>query len=297
MADQSAPVTGHDLLGQTVEVAATWSGAEQQNFQAVLDAFHAHTGATVRYTSGGNDLAVLLNSRLAGGSPPDVALIPQPGVVAQLAARGALKPLTGNALAAVRANYTDAWQRLGQFGGRQFGTYFKVANKSLIWYRPDDFTDAGVDPPKTWADLITVSQALADSGRIPMVAAGGDGWVLTDWFENAYLRIGGPDRYDQLARHEIAWTDPSVVRTLTLLQQYWTRPGFIEGGPAGAVQVSFTQSVADVFGSAPAAAMLFEGDFVGAEVDKLGQVEVGQGAKFFDFPSIDGSTTGRRDRR
>src|SRR5258706_8099012 len=67
---------GPDLVGQTVEVAATWSGAEQKNFQAVLDAFHARTGATVKYTSGGNDLAVLLNSRLAGGAPPDVALIP-----------------------------------------------------------------------------------------------------------------------------------------------------------------------------------------------------------------------------
>jgi hypothetical protein len=122
-----------------------------------------------------------------------------------------------------------------------------------------------------------------------MVVTAGDGWVLTDWFENVYLRLAGAYSYDRLARHEIAWTDPTVVATLRLLQQYWTRPGFVEDGPSGALQVSFTQGVADVFGSAPAASMLFEGDFVAAEIDKLGQVEVGQGARFFDFPSVNGS--------
>jgi ABC-type glycerol-3-phosphate transport system substrate-binding protein len=287
--DEGSPVTGHDLVGQTVEVAATWSGTEQRNFQAVLDAFHVRTGATVRYTSGGNDLALLLNSRLAGGAPPDVALIPQPGVVAQLAARGALVPLNAAAMAAIRANYSEAWQRLGQFYGQQYGFYFKAANKSLIWYRTDDFADAGVSPPATWGDLVRISQMLADAGHVPMVVSAGDGWVLTDWFENVYLRLAGADDYDKLARHEIAWTDPTVVATLRLLQQYWTQPGFVEDGPSGALQVSFTQGVADVFGSAPAASMLFEGDFVAAEIDKLGQVEVGQGARFFDFPSVNGS--------
>ena len=90
-----------DLTGRTVEVAATWSGTEQENFEAVLDEFTKRTGATVKYTSGGNDLPVLLNSRLAGGAPPDVAFIPQPGVVAEFARRGVLKEITGAAADAV----------------------------------------------------------------------------------------------------------------------------------------------------------------------------------------------------
>ena len=55
------------------------------------------------------------------------------------------------------------------------------------------------------------------------------------------------------------------------------------------MQLTFTQSIADVFGEKPNAAMLFEGDFVASEINKLGQVEVGDGAKFFDWPSINGS--------
>lgn len=283
------PPGGVDLRGQTVEVAAVWSGTEQQNFEAVLAEFERRTGASVKYTSGGNDLPVLINSRIAGGSPPDVALIAQPGVVQELANRGMLKELTGDAAAAVRANYSPAWQELGTINGKLYGMYFKVANKSVIWYRADDFAEAGVEPPTTWAEFKQTSQTLTDAGRTPMVVAGGDGWVLTDWFENVYLRVAGPDNYDKLARHEIAWTDQTVVKTLAILADYWRTPKFIQGGPEGAVQVTFTQAIADTFGEAPKSSMLFEGDFVAAEINKLGRVKVGEGAKVFDFPSIEGS--------
>jgi alpha-glucoside transport system substrate-binding protein len=279
-----------DLRGRTVEVAATWSGVEQKNFAAVLDEFARRTGATVKYTSGGNDLPILINSRLAGGAPPDVAFIPQPGVVAELARRGVLKPLTGDAAAQVRANYSAVWQQLGSIDGQLYGFYFKVANKSVIWYRADAFDEAGVRPPDSWDDLRAISATLVDAGITPMVAAGGDGWVLTDWFENAYLRIAGPDRYDQLARHELPWTDPTVVEALRLLADYWRTPKFVQGGPSGAVQVSFTQAIADVFGEKPTSAMLFEGDFVAAEITKLGRVQLGTGARYFPWPSIGGST-------
>lgn len=278
-----------DLSGKTVEVAATWSGTEEENFRGVLEEFSRRTHVRVRYTSGGNDLAVLINSRLAGGAPPDIAFIPQPGVVTQLARRGVLKPLTGAVAAAVRTNFSPAWQQLGTVDGKLYGIYFKVANKSVIWYRTDRFDDAGVAPPRSWDELIEVSRTLTDAGITPMVAAGGDGWVLTDWFENVYLRVGGPENYDKLARHLMSWTDPSVVRALTLLADYWRTPRFIEGGPAGALQVTFTQGVADVFGAKPLSAMLYEGDFVAAEIKKLHQTEVGTGARFFDWPAMDGS--------
>lgn len=284
-----APGTGVDLTGQTVEVAATWSGTEQENFQAVLNAFARKTHATVRYTSGGNDLPVLLNSRLAGGAPPDIAFIPQPGVVAGLAKRGALKELTGEAAASIQANYSEDWRRLGTIDGKLYGFYFKVANKSVIWYRTETFDAAGVAPPTTWDEFKAVSRTLLESGVTPMVAAGGDGWVMSDWFENVYLRVGGPDNYDRLSRHELAWTDPTVVKSLEILADYWRTDNYIQGGPTGAVQVTFTQSIADVFGEKPKSAMLFEGDFVASEINDLRRFTVGETAKFFDWPSIDGS--------
>jgi alpha-glucoside transport system substrate-binding protein len=277
------------LEGQTVEVAATWTGTEQANFKKVLAAFTTKTGAEAKYTSGGNDLPTLINSRLAGGSPPDIALISQPGYVAELVKKGSLKELTGGAADAISANYSGAWKDLGTVNGKLYGVYFKVANKSLVWHRTDKFADAGVQPPATWEDFVKLSKTLVDAGITPMAVPGADGWTLTDWFENIYLRVGGSENYDKLSKHQLAWTDPTVVETLKTLGEYWAMPKVVEGGSAGALQLQFTQSVADVFGEKPKSAMLMEGDFVGAEVTKLGKVKVGDGAKFFDFPSIKGS--------
>jgi alpha-glucoside transport system substrate-binding protein len=278
-----------DLSGRTVEVAGPWSGTEQENFKAVLDEFSRRTHAKVKYTSGGNDLALMLNSRLAGGKPPDVAFVPQPGVVTEFARRGVLKPISHEAAEAVQQNYSDPWQQLGRIDGTLYGIYFKVANKSVFWYRTDKFEEAGVEPPSTWEELKLTSRTLSEAGITPIVAAGGDGWVLTDWFENVYLRVGGPDNYDRLARHQLPWTDPSVVEALQLLADYWRTPKYVQGGPSGAVQVTFTQSIADVFGEKPRSAMLYEGDFVVAEINRLNKVRVGSGARFFNWPSINGS--------
>jgi ABC-type sugar transport system, periplasmic component len=286
---EAADPTLGDLRGRTLHVIATWSGAEQDNFRAVLDEFERRTHATVQYTSGGSDLAVLLNSQIAGGQPPHVAVIPQPGVVAELARRGVLVPLRGATADAVRRNFSPTWQDLGTVDGHLYGLYFKVANKSVIWYRADAFEEAGVTPPSTWDDLIEVSRTLVEAGITPMATGGADGWVLTDWFENAYLRIAGPERYDALARHEIPWTDPTVVQTLTLLADYWRTPRYVYGGAAGATQVTFTQAVAEVFGSRPSSAMLFEGDFVASEIHALDRVTIGEDARFFPWPSVAGS--------
>jgi len=274
------------LAGQTVEVAAIWTGAEQASFRTVLDTFERRTGATVRYTSGGDDLPALLNSRLAGGSPPDVALLGQPGVVAELARRGALVPLTGPAAEAVADNYDPDWRELGTVDGTLYGAYYKVSHKSVIWYRVDAFDQAGLAPPRTWAEHLAVTRTLTEAGVGTMAVPGADGWVLTDWFENVYLRLAGPQRYDQLAEHAIPWTHPTVVAALRLLRDYWAGERTIQ---EGAYQLKFVQAVADVFGARPKSAMLYEGDFVTVEIGRLGTVALGDGARFFAWPAIDGS--------
>ena len=76
-----APPAAPGLRGQRLEVAAVWSGVEQRNFQRVLRAFTRQTGVTVSYTSAGYSVPVFLRARLAAGRLPDVAFLPQPGLL------------------------------------------------------------------------------------------------------------------------------------------------------------------------------------------------------------------------
>lgn len=272
-----------DLSGQTIEVAAVWSGAEQENFQKVLDAFAEQTKASVKYTSTGDDIATVLAPRVQGGSAPDVAMLPQPGLLKQFAAEGALKPVSNDVSAQIDANFAPIWKELGTVEGQTYGVWFKAANKSTVWYNVKAFEDAGVQPPTSWDELVTASQTLADSGVTPFSVAGADGWTLTDWFENVYLTQAGPEMYDKLTNHEIPWTDPSVKTALETLAQVWGKDGFVA---AGAQQTDFPTSVSNVFADPPKAAMVYEGDFVAGVIASSSSAKVGTDANFFPFPSI-----------
>ena len=166
-----------------------------------------------------------------------------------------------------------------------------AANKSTVWYNAKLFSNAGISsPPKTWDDLIKVAKTLSASGvQVPISVGGGDGWTLTDWFENVYLRTAGIQKYDQLTHHEIPYTDPSVATALNTLKQIWGDPQLI-GSPQQAVKVPFTSSVDNVFKSNPKSAIVYEASFVATTIpsDKL-PAKVGVDAKVFPFPSIDGS--------
>jgi alpha-glucoside transport system substrate-binding protein len=116
-----------------------------------------------------------------------------------------------------------------------------------------------------------------------------DGWVLSDWFENVYLRMSGPEKYDQLAAHEIPWTDQSVKDALNKMKEMIGNDAFVNKGLSGALQVTFEDSVKQVFGSPPEAATVYEGDFVANTIREETDAKAEEDYNFFAFPSVDGS--------
>jgi alpha-glucoside transport system substrate-binding protein len=278
------------LKGVSLEVAGAWAagGGEQTNFKKVLDAFSQKTGAKVTFTSGGDTLVTVLASKIAGGSQPDVAMMPNQAALADFAKKGWAKPLSADVTAEADKNFSKIWTTFGSVDGKQYGVYFKAANKSLVWYRPAAFQDAGVQPPATWADFTKVSQTLADSGTAAVSVGGADGWTLTDWFENVYLSQAGPDNYDKLAKHEIKWTDPTVKAALKSLAEVWGKKEYLNGGQAGALQTDFPTSVTNTF-KTKKAAMVYEGDFVAGVITNDAKAKVGTDAQVFPFPAV-GST-------
>ncbi|MEW2635024.1 ABC transporter substrate-binding protein [Streptomyces sp. NPDC048389] len=276
-----------ELNGEKVEVAAVWSGPEQENFTKVLDEFEKRTGATVTFVPAQDPIVNFLGTKIAGGSPPDVAMLPQVGAIRQSVARKWAKPVGPEAKEQLERNYSKGWQELGAVDGTQYGVYYKAANKSLIWYNNAVFENAGATEPKTWDEFLSAADTISASGVTPVSVAGADGWVLTDWFENVYLSQAGPEKYDRLAKHEIKWTDPSVKDALTTLGELFGKPNLIAGGTDGALQTEFPTSVTQTFtgGDAPKSAMVFEGDFVTVNIAQT-DAEIGKDAKVFPFPAV-----------
>ncbi|MFJ9343715.1 ABC transporter substrate-binding protein [Streptomyces sp. NPDC101733] len=277
------------LTGEKLEVAAVWTGAEQANFVTVLKEFEKRTGATVTFVPAQDPIVTFLGTKVAGGQPPDVALLPQVGALVAAVKNKWAQPVGPEAKAQLDANYSAGWKDLGSVDGTPYGIYYKAANKSLVWYNAKAFDAAGVKPPKTWKELIAAADTLSASGTPAVSVAGADGWTLTDWFENVYLSQAGPEKYDLLAKHELKWTDDSVKQALTTLGELFGRKDFLAGGPTGALATEFPKSVTQTFtgGDRPAAAMVFEGDFVAVNIGQT-EAKVGEDALVFPFPAVGG---------
>ena len=270
----------------SISVMAVWTGPEQEAFQAVLDGFtEQNPDVTVNYTSAGDQLPTQLSTAVEGGNPPDVAVLPQPGLMTDFAEQGALQPIDF-AAGDIEENFGESVVDLGTVDGTLYGFLYKAANKSLVWYNVQAFSDAGVEPAEDWEGFLENAGTLSASG-VPAYSIGGaDGWTLTDLFENIYLRTAGPEMYDQLAAHEIPWTDQSVKDALTEMAEIVGDEQNIAGGTQGALQTDFPTSVTQVFADPPAAAQVMEGDFVASVITDSTDAAAGEGFDVFKFPAI-----------
>jgi alpha-glucoside transport system substrate-binding protein len=270
----------------SVSIVGVWTGAEQKSFQAVLDGFKTtHPNVRVKYSSAGDNVPTVVGTAVEGGRPPDFATIAQPGLIEEFVKKGAAKPLDF-AQDTVAANYGADFIKQGTIDGKLHSIVFKAANKSTVWFNVKAFEDAGVEAPGSFDELLANAKTLKASG-VPAYSIGGaDGWTLTDLFENIYLRQAGPDKYDQLSKHEIKWTDASVTTALETMGKILGDKSNIAGGTAGALQTEFPVSVSNVFTSSPKAAMVIEGDFVPGVVAGKTKLEAKTGYDVFPFPTV-----------
>lgn len=274
-----------DVSGN-VSMVGVWTGAEQKNFQQVLDAFmKKYPNVKVTYRSTGDNTPTVLSTAVEGGNPPDLAAVSQPGLVADFQKKGVLKKMNF-AQATVNANYAPSIAKLNEVNGDMYGLLIKAANKSTVWYNVKAFDDAGVKPPTNWDEFTQNAGTLKASG-VPAYSIGGaDGWTLTDLFENIYLRQAGAEKYDQLTKHEIKWTDQSVIAALNTMADVLGDGSNMAGGTSGALQTDFPTSVSNVFSTTPKAAQVLEGDFVPGVVASANPLQPGTGYDVFAFPAI-----------
>jgi alpha-glucoside transport system substrate-binding protein len=278
---------GTSAVSGSISFDGVWTASSgQKQFADVIAAFNKkYPNVKVNYKPVGNDLPTVLATAVAGGHPPDMADIAQPGTVAQLAKQGKLKPIT-YAKGALAQNFTPGFVKLGTFGGKPYAIVFKAANKSVVWYNVPAFKNAGVKAPKTFAQLLSIAKTIKASGTPAYSIGGADGWTLTDLFENIYLRTFGAAKYEALSAHKIKWTDPSVKTALTTMAKIIGDTGNIAGGTSGALQYGFNDSVTNAFADPAKAAMVFEADFVGGVISSSTKAKPNTGFNVFTWPSI-----------
>ena len=108
--------TGPDLSGQKVTISGPWLAPEDGYMREIASIFEKATGATVEY-GGSDSFEQQIVIDIKAGSPADIAIFPQPGLAANMAAIGGLKPLSSDVKQAVMDNYADgqSWVDLATY--------------------------------------------------------------------------------------------------------------------------------------------------------------------------------------
>src|SRR5665213_2293502 len=233
----SALASSSKKIGGSVSIWAEWTSTEQQDFKAVLQPFEDSTGITVHYTGKGSNMDTALDAAVAGGSPPAVAMVPDPGTLDTLAAKHAIKPLA-SVIGSEAKNYGTAWSTLATYKKKLYGVWFKAANKNTVYYNPAVFKAVGItSTPTSWSQLLTDETTIANGGTYAPVSLCTDiGWPVADLFQNLFLKLNGAAAYNQLATHKIKWSSPDVTNTFAELAKLVGSGGSnLLGGMKGAL--------------------------------------------------------------
>ncbi|WP_068114838.1 ABC transporter substrate-binding protein [Tropicimonas marinistellae] len=282
-----------DLSGEQITVFGPWLGPDQELVESVLDYFREATGADVRY-SGSDSFEQQIVVDVEGGSPPNIAIFPQPGLAADLAKNGHLTPLGDEAAAWMAENYAagQSWVDLGSYPGADGESHFyafpyKADVKSLVWYVPENFEDAGYEIPETMEDLKALTEQIVADGETPwcigLGSGGATGWPATDWVEDMMLRTQTPEVYDQWTTNELPFNDEKVVAAIEEFGWFARNNDFVAGGSDAVAATDFRDSPKGLFSAPPQCYMHRMASFIPSFFPEGTMIP--EDADFFYFPS------------
>ncbi|GGD31579.1 alpha-glucoside ABC transporter substrate-binding protein [Sinisalibacter lacisalsi] len=278
---------------EQITVFGPWLGPDQEMVEQVLAIFAEQSGHDVRYT-GSDSFEQQIVVDLEAGSAPNVAVFPQPGLASDMAGRGFLTPLKDGTADWMRENYAagQSWVDLGTYNGPDgepslYGFPYKVDLKSLVWFVPENFEDAGYEIPATMEELKALTdQIVADGGTpwcIGLGSGAATGWPATDWVEDMMLRIHPPEVYDAWVTNEMPFNDPKVIAAIEEFGYFARNDAYVAGGAGAVATTDFRDSPKGLFESPPQCYLHRQASFIPAFFPE--GTEVGVDADFFYFPA------------
>ncbi|SEN93582.1 ABC transporter substrate-binding protein [Palleronia pelagia] len=279
--------------GETLVVLGASTGADKDKLDNLFAYFEEATGATVQL-SGSESFEQDIVIAAQSDTLPDIAMFPQPGLAADMARRGVVRPLDASNRQWFADNFAagSSWADLVTFEGPDgseniYGTIFGADVKSLVWYSPENFDEAGYDIPQSMEELKALTQQIVDDGGTPWCIGLGSGaatgWPATDWVEEFVLRTQPPEVYDQWVTNEIPFDDPRIVAAIEEYGWFARNDDFVPQDAAAVATSDFRDSPAGLFSFPPECYMHRQASFIPNFFPE--EVEVGTDVDFFYFPA------------
>ncbi|HEX8347912.1 MAG TPA: ABC transporter substrate-binding protein [Actinoplanes sp.] len=222
-----------DLKGKTVSVYTGIVTPEDTAYKKSYEPFEKCTGVKINY-EGDKAFETQILVRAKAGNPPDIGIIPQPGLLKQLVDTGKAVPAPDQVATNVDKFWGKDWKAYATVNGKFYGAPSGANIKSLVWYSPSEFKDAGYQIPTTLDELTALSDKMVADGKKPWCAgiSSGEatGWPITDWMEDMMLRLSGPDEYDKWVKHDIPFNSAGPTAALDAAGAFLKNDKYVNGG-------------------------------------------------------------------
>ena len=288
--------TGASAGDGSVSILGAFGGAEQEAFEASLEAFEEESGVTVEYTAD-TDFTTTIVQRVESGDPPDIGFFPQPGGLLDLSED--ITPLDEVMdVSAIEGTLIPGFLEAATKDGTVYGAPMRMAVKSIVWYPKPQYEEAGYGTEfASLQELMAEAEKISADGTAPWCMGWesdqATGWVGTDWLEEMVLRVNGPEVYDQWVAHEIPFNDPQIVEALDAFGEIAKNEDMVLGGPDGILATNFADAMTPAFQDEPECFLHRQGNFATGFYPEDVQGDLDGTVGTYYFPAYEGGYDGQ----
>ena len=276
--------------GSTVTIWTSMDKPVVDGVKAGLAPLAQAQGITVNWNRVDNINQVIM-TKIQANDTPDIAMIPQPGVVADIVNRGKAIPLDDVVdVNALKSSMMPGTLEAGTVNGKLYGLLVSANVKSFVWYPKKAWDAAGYTAPQTIDELnaLTLKIKADKTATTPWCLGIGSqaatGWPATDWFEDLIMRYGGTDQYNQWVKHQIKFDSPLVRQAAQEFQQVAFTPGNVLGGRKSIASNDFGTAGNPMFDPKPGCMLYKQGSFITTFFPKNVQADLPGNVGVFYFP-------------
>jgi alpha-glucoside transport system substrate-binding protein len=261
----------------------------KEGLEAVLEERAADEGIEVRVENV-EDINSLIMQRIQAGDTPDIAMIPQPGVVKDVVSRTDTVALDEFLdMDALEESMTAGTLDAGTVDGTLRGLLVSMNIKSLVFYNKPAWDKAGYEAPQTLDELNQLTEQIKADGEVPWCMGiedgGGTGWAATDWFEDLVMRYGGADGYNSWVAHETLFDSDLVREAAAEFEELLFTEGNVLGGRESIASTNFGTAANPMFKAQPECWLYKQGSFMtGFFQESAGVQNLDEEVGVFGFP-------------
>jgi raffinose/stachyose/melibiose transport system substrate-binding protein len=253
----------------------------------------ANSGSQIQFTEFQNDAyKTKIKTALGAGQGPTIIWGWGGGGLRDYVKNSQVEDLTSffDQNSALKSKIFPAAFAAATVDGKIYAMPAETVTPIVLYYNKSVFDKVGAQPPKSWADIMSLVDKFNSAGIAPFSLGGQSRWTNMMWLEFLLDRIAGPQVFQNVFDGKAnAWSDPAVTDMLTKVQDLVKANGFIKGFSSITADSNADQAV---FYTGKAAMMVHGAWTYGNMKSSGGDFVTGGHLGYMNFPKVSDSDKG-----